>query len=141
MSKKDPPVKALLRGAGKTALWLILILCILANLAITNPSVTIYINRAIKRLGFTTAPAQKSTAILGASDAQITDMGAQQNKYDYWQDTITNHPDYRDGHYMAAILAYQMGNITLSRAHLDKVKNLDPNFPGTSQLEILFPEE
>ncbi len=141
MSKKDPPVKTLLGGAGKTAPWLILILCILANLAITNPSVTIYINRAIKHLGFTTAPAQKSTAILGASDAQITDTERLQSKYDYWRDIVASHPDYRDGHYMAAIIAYQMENITLSRAHLDKVKNLDPNFPGTSQLEMLFPEQ
>lgn len=122
MNKREPHI---LGTVGKTFLWLILILSILTSLTATDqiPS------------------AAKNTAILGASDSLAAEHAAVQNRYDYWQNVIRNHPDYRDGYYMVAVLAFQRGNIRESRMHLNKVKVLDPNYPGIAPLEPLLTEE
>lgn len=121
-------IPRILGGIGKTFLWLILILSILTSLTATDQALTI-------------PSADKTKAILGASDSLAAEHAAVQNRYDYWQNVIRNHPDYRDGYYMVAVLAFQRGNISESRMHLNKVKVLDPNYPGIAPLEPLLTEE
>lgn len=128
MADKDKQPSRILGTVGKTFLWLILILSILTSLTATDQAPTI-------------PSAAKTKAILGASDSLAAEHAAVQNRYNYWQNVIRNHPDYRDGYYMVAVLAFQRGNIRESRMHLNKVKVLDPNYPGIALLEPLLTEE
>lgn len=79
--------------------------------------------------------------MLGASDMLPADKAALQNTYEYWLWVIRDHPDYRDGYYMAAILAFQLGDVNASREFVNTVRRLDPNYPGIKQLETLFSEK
>ncbi len=134
-------IPRILGGIGKTFLWLILILSILTSLTATGQAPGEQMNRVMKQLGLTITSAAKNTAILGASDSLATENAAIQNRYDYWQNVIRNHPDYRDGYYMLALLAFQRGNMDETRIHLNKLKILNPNYPGIAPLETLLSEE
>jgi len=59
-------------------------------------------------------------------------------QYAHWEKIVNELPDYRDGHFTLATLAYQLGDINASLEHLMKVKQMDPNFPGLIQLEKLL---
>lgn len=123
---------AVLRKGGKLILWTLLALSVAANIIILNP-------------GVLPLPLLKSAQIpdndiLGTSD-QIGET--QKNKllaeeYRYWTEIIQDHPDYRDAHVHAAIIAHKLGHTEDSRNHLNKVRNLDPNYPEISSLEALL---
>lgn len=134
------PGKRLLGGMGKTFLWILLIFCTLINLAL-NPATSDLVDRAAHQLRFALGLIYNNKPILGASDIQRADDTALQKTYEYWIGVIRDHPDYRDGYYMAATLAFQLGNISASREFINAVKRLDPNYPGIKQLEELFSEK
>lgn len=45
----------------------------------------------------------------------------------FWQDTIANHPDYRDGYIQLAALSYAQGNITQALVYARNAQTIDPN--------------
>ncbi|MEK7533346.1 MAG: hypothetical protein AAB542_02820 [Patescibacteria group bacterium] len=136
-----PHIPRILGGVGKTLLWLILIFSILTSLTATSPAAGEQMDRILKQIGLMTTLTAKNSAILGASDTLATENTAVEHRYEYWQNVIRNHPDYRDGHYMLALLAFQRGNMDETRIHLNKVKILDPNYPGIALLETLLSGE
>ncbi len=46
----------------------------------------------------------------------------------YWQQVVTKYPDYRDGHFTLALLAYQLGEKSVARKELAAVLAIDPDF-------------
>lgn len=84
----------------------------------------------------------RATDILGTADAATTETGSptktNEAEYLFWTEVINAHPDYRDAHVNAALLAYTLGLMDKTRFHTDKVKELDPNYAGVSQLEDLL---
>jgi len=86
------------------------------------------------------------TNVLGTSAGAIPQELVQtendvERRYAEWHRTIQLHPDYRDGYYMLALLAYQLNRIEESKSYLTIIKNLDPNFSGISALEALLLKE
>lgn len=62
--------------------------------------------------------------VLGAAvDTSAHDAGVVR----FWQDTIANHPDYRDGYVQLAALSYAQGNITQALDFARQAQDIDPN--------------
>lgn len=87
-------------------------------------------------------PFVSKSEVLGESAPQAspfaTDTDTMKKRYDYWEDVLRSNPDYRDAHYQAALIAYQLGKTEELKRHTEKVRELDPNFPGLSALEALI---
>ncbi|MFZ5534705.1 MAG: hypothetical protein ACOY3M_00945 [Patescibacteria group bacterium] len=60
-----------------------------------------------------------------------------ERRYDYWTEVLRDNPDYRDAHYQAALIAFQLGDNEKMREHMAEIKELDPNFLGIQSLEEL----
>jgi len=45
----------------------------------------------------------------------------------YWQGAIKNHPDYRDGYVMAAVLEYELNDQGKAVIYMQQAQKLDPN--------------
>lgn len=68
--------------------------------------------------------ADLSPNVLGAS----VDTSVQEAKsLRFWQDTVANHPDYRDGYIQLAALSYTQGNMKQAITYLQEAQALDPN--------------
>ncbi len=124
--------------AGKILLWSILAIGIGANLVLTDSAVKKQLTAIVKYRLASFVPEQSRQAILGASNVQ-SDMKNQPDTttdsgYTYWMEIVRAHPDYRDGYFMVATLAYQRGNMQQAREYLNKVREIDPNYPGIVQL-------
>lgn len=61
-----------------------------------------------------------------------------ESEYLYWLSVVHDHPDYRDGFFRLATIAYQRGDLEKLREFLGNVRSLDPNFSGLQQLEALI---
>lgn len=124
---------------GHTLLWATLGTFVYSNVGVTHPISLTQAFSSVTRLLH--IPPPQNTAVLGLTDTvkvETNALGAIRNQYAYWQTVIQDHPDYRDGFYMAALLSYQLGNTTDARTYLDKVKNIDPNYPEVTKLEELL---
>jgi len=121
-----------LRRSGKIILWAILALCIAVNVIILQPEAT--------SLPFLGIGESQENDVLGTSDlAEKTQHNESlADAYGYWTEIIHDHPDYRDAHFQAAIIAYKLGRREDSQNHLNKVRELDPNYPGTTPLQNLL---
>ena len=111
--------------AAKAGMWGLLVALLGANI------------QAFKTQG------EANKDILGASTGRSIQQSTQSNEaleknFSEWQKTIQQHPDYRDGYYMLAILAYQLNRIEEAESYLSVVKKLDPNYDGISPLEALL---
>ncbi|MBI5019791.1 hypothetical protein HZB58_06000 [Candidatus Gottesmanbacteria bacterium] len=129
-SRFSPVIKL----GGRLLLWIVLIAGIGINIAALHrnpenvPAWTTFVSRAAD--------------VLGTTDSTNTDSGSNtktnEAEYSFWIEVINSHPDYRDAHVNAAILAFKLGLLNEARSHTNKVKELDPNYPGVMQLEDLL---
>lgn len=123
-----------LRFGGRLLLWVALVAGISINIAA--------LHRTPKGAGAWTTIVSRAANVLGTSDTTNTDIRPNNKddkaEYSFWIEIINTHPDYRDAHVNAAILAYKLGLTDEARSHANKVKELDPNYPGISLLEDLL---
>lgn len=93
------------------------------------------------------SPTRQTKAVLGTTTQKDNqDISKQKyntsvQRYHAWQAIVSRYPDYRDGYYQLAVLAYQLNKFSESKTYLQKVRSLDPNYPGLTSLEALFPKE
>jgi tetratricopeptide (TPR) repeat protein len=52
-----------------------------------------------------------------------------------WEETLEKYPGYRDVYLRLAVLNWQINNQKKAKEHLQKAKELDPNFEITKKLE------
>lgn len=73
---------------------------------------------------------------LGASDTTQDKISKKEltSHYQRWKEVVQQHPDYRDGLFTLATIAYQLGYFDESVEYLQKVTELDPNYPGIKKL-------
>ena len=121
----------------KLLFWAVLI----GGISINMLSGTITFDNAHLR----TLKSLTSTHILGAetessSQARV-DYVTKTNQYAYWQSVVEQHPNYRDGYYALATLAYELRKYNEARFYLTKTKALDPNYSGIQTLNALLPKE
>lgn len=137
--KHDAILKRIFTTTQKMIFWIALIGLIGINAHLTQPWINNLLTEAFIPDG--------SRAILGA---QSDKTSASQNsghyqqvttQYAYWQSIVALHPDYRDGYYMLALLAYKLGKYTETKTYLMKVQTIDPNYPGPETLRALLPKE
>ncbi len=130
---------------GKILIWSVLTIAIYTNLTITDFAAAKQLNAFLGQRMTFFASGKTSQAILGASQTQPNGNNqihtTADTRYAYWMEIIRAHPDYRDGYFMVATLAYQRGNIREAREYLNKVREIDPNYPGIPQLAELLSEE
>lgn len=117
-------IRFLPRLAQITLLWSALITFVLINAAIQKRA--------------------QSASVLGAIDDQSEQTTSQkryeilQKQYAYWQTVVSNHPDYRDGYYALAVLAYKLGQTADAVNFLRQVQSIDPNFVDSDRLQSVL---
>lgn len=120
-------------------LWLTLITVIAINVRIMKPEPVRQLMRAMHIFSSESTP--KNSDILGATNrndsGESDQRAALQRQFDYWEHLLRSHDDYRDGHYMAALLAYQLNNMSAFTYHMERAKTLDPNASTLTSLEML----
>lgn len=86
---------------------------------------------------------EKATGVLGDSVRSVDlvtiwKSGPEKitRHYEYWRQLSVNKPDYRDAHMIAGLLSYQLGNTEIAKAHLQKARALDPNYPPLRNLSF-----
>ncbi len=124
---------------GHTLLWIALGIFVYSNVEVIQPTSLAQAFSSVTRLLH--IPPLDNTAVLGLTDAtqiETVSLDEIKNQYAYWQTVVQDHPDYRDGFYMAALLSYQLGDTTEAKKYLDKVKTIDPNYPEITKLEELL---
>lgn len=57
------------------------------------------------------------------------------NELSYWENTVRQKPDYRDGYFSLALIYYQMKDFNKSSENLNKAMSLDPNFEKGKELK------
>ncbi len=123
------PLKGSLRNVLHGLVWLVLIVAVAANVLSLRGDYA----------------ANSPTDVLGTDTSQPADTGLTQSalegKYAFWQQTVKDHPDFRDGHYMLSLIAYQLNLLPEARAHLATVKRLDPNYEWIPQMEALLTKD
>lgn len=55
-----------------------------------------------------------------------------------WEKTLEEYPGYRDVHLRLAVLNWEINNKSKAKEHLQKAKELDPNFEMTKELEEIL---
>jgi len=91
--------------------------------------------------------ALQNSAVLGITSQKDSQSNREQKyntsvqQYSAWQTIVSRHPDYRDGYFQLAVLAYQLNKFSESKKYLQKVRSLDPNYSGLTSLEVLYPKE
>lgn len=122
----------------KGAIWTLLLFLLVTNVALSHGGFASYFETALRRIshGVTTRSNVLGTTSSGSEASPTIDDLRKQ--YAHWEKIVEELPDYRDGHFTLATLAYQLGDMDESRKHLMKVKEMDPNFPGLAQLEELL---
>lgn len=92
----------------------------------------------------TTQKQAQSTSVLGSADDQSKQATEQRNyeilqkQYAYWQTVISSHPDYRDGYYALAVLAYKLGRDADVGMYIGQVQKIDPNFVENERLQSVL---
>lgn len=137
--------------AQKALIWTVLVTLILINAAMALPSI-----RTKAQWFYTLVqPLKQHTAIIGQNQAQSTsvlgaidDQSEQtmsqlhyeilQKQYAYWQIVVSDHPDYRDGYYALAVLAYELGRNSDAVIFLRQVRAIDPNFVNSERLQSVL---
>lgn len=122
----------------KSIAWILLLFLIGTNIALSRHEVALYFENTIRKI-LSKNTTQKN--VLGTTNEDpraIPTIEDIKHQYAHWEKIVNELPDYRDGHFTLATLAYQLGDINASREHLMKVKQIDPNFPGLIQLEKLL---
>lgn len=56
----------------------------------------------------------------------------------FWQGVVADRPEYRDGYFMLAVLAYRLGKKQEARVNVEKVLEIDPNFKEGRELEKIL---
>lgn len=56
----------------------------------------------------------------------------------FWESVVNKYKDYRDAYFNLAVLEYQLKNFDKTKAYLQKVLELDPNFNEGRKLEKLL---
>jgi len=147
----------------RTVLWSILIALIGINIAIFRPNFFLLFiqktglskNPSVKQIQYAVTQNQQSmlgqvlrvTNVLGVTSPTDNQKKLRQEyeeslrKYQKWQKIVALHEDYRDGYFKLATLAYQLNKTSESRFYLQKVRLLDPNYPGIESLEKLLPQK
>jgi tetratricopeptide (TPR) repeat protein len=134
-----------LNMAAKILAWSVLVIAIYTNLTVTDFAAAKQLNTFLGQRMTSFGSGKTSQAILGASQEQSNNKNqihtTDDAGYTYWVEIVRAHPDYRDGYFMVATLAYQRGNIREAREYLNKVSEIDPNYPGIPQLAEMLSEE
>ncbi len=133
--------KRLLQAITTIVLLGVLLLIIVVNTGIFPASL-------LNRLHLTLPFQQYSSSIasvLGLSTVPVTEKSGESKdleaQYLAWQEIVAAKPDYRDGYYALAVLAYKLGKIEESTKYLESVRKLDPNYEGIASLEVLLLQE
>jgi tetratricopeptide (TPR) repeat protein len=124
--------------AIKSIAWILLLFLIGTNIALSHHEVALYFENTIRKI---LSKNTTQTNVLGTTNEAsraIPTIEELKQQYAHWEKIVNELPDYRDGHFTLATLAYQLGDINASLEHLMKVKQMDPNFPGLIQLEKLL---
>lgn len=139
----------------KVVLWSLIICLVLVNAILIEPRLktrllvttnNILIKLSAKNLTTLMRP-EKKTNVLGVSSDQdmVTNLknqqGSLEKEYAYWQSVVIAHPDYRDGYYTLALLAYELRRIPEARVYVQKVAEIDPNYQGLAKLTSLLHQE
>jgi hypothetical protein len=94
------------------------------------------LSAAIDRLSSVFTMRTARTAVLGESQERPDpSLEALTEEHTYWQNVIETHPDYRDGYFNLAVIAYRMSKFSDARMYVEKVKELDPNYTPVFLLE------
>ena len=57
-----------------------------------------------------------------------------------WERTLEKYPGYRDAYLRLSVLNWRINNEEKAKGHLQKAKELDPNFEMTKELEKIVQE-
>ncbi|MFC1647135.1 tetratricopeptide repeat protein [Patescibacteria group bacterium] len=85
-------------------------------------------------------PSSSVTNILGASSSPVETWKKWheepiklQEDYNYWQEIVDKHPDYRDAYVKTAYYAFLLGKKDKALLLLNKAKTIDPNHTQTQK--------
>lgn len=102
----------------------------------TKVSISPQLSVAIDRLSSVFSTRTTHTSVLGeAQEHPDPSFESLTRAHSYWQNIVGSHPDYRDGYFNLAIIAYRMNNFPDARMYVKKVKELDPNYIPVLELE------
>lgn len=133
-------IKRIFSFTIQSLIWVALLFLLAANVLLSHSGIATYVENSLRTLSQST----KTTNVLGTTSDKIEESPTAEdlkNQYARWNKIVDELPDYRDGHFVLATIAYQLGDTGASRKHLMKVKDMDPNFPGLFQLEALLGQE
>lgn len=120
-------------------MWLALATAIAINVYMVYPEPARRLIRAVRlpKPGVITQNADVLGATITQRSVDSGKLAALRQQYDYWEGILRTHDDYRDGQYMAALLAYQLNDMEAFARHAERAKALDPNAPVLTTLEML----
>ena len=106
-------------------------------------------SRAKKELVYATSlksSPPSNSAVLGASTVDpeiilnnwLSERSGLEAKYNYWQNVVSQKPDFRDAYLQLATLSYRLGKIAEGKSYLTQLINLDPNFVLNKKLIALY---
>lgn len=134
-----PIIQGAITLISKSVVWIMFLLVVAVNIHMAGWRIPFasFDARSPYNNTSTQAPLEN---VLGVSrntkntQQQTNDL---QHAYEYWEAVIVDHPDYRDAHIQAALVAFQLGRTAQYYDHLKIARSLDPNYPGISSLEDL----
>ena len=136
-----PTFRRVLTISGKLILWGILAFIVSVNAELVHPQGKFLFLNSVRLDRFVASVTSKSQQILGAQNQTSPTPKEKNNleeEYQYWLAIVSDHPDYRDGFYRLAVVAYQLGYVSEAREYLERTRSLDPNFPRIMTLEQLL---
>jgi len=134
-------IRRIVRVAVTGGIWGLLSLLIGTNVLLLKPSLLTQLRNSIQNV-IPQPNKPESTSVLGAEENGTRENTATREslntEYAYWQAIVDVRPDYRDGYVRLALLAYQLGKQSESKAYVDAIRHLDPNYQGLKALEDLL---
>lgn len=139
------------------AVWSLLIVLVLFNIALTKTNPLAYSSKLYDVLThpFSAAAHERLAQALWGSGARAfakqelaitselspvlgtdttTREEREKNEMRFWENTIVTHPDYRDAYIQLASLSYAQGNLTKTKEYLTRAAALDPNGKSVGNL-------
>ncbi len=74
--------------------------------------------------------------VLAAETEYQNSVTALQKQIDYWQQVVIEHPDYRDGYLLLALLNIEAGKKDVGQSWLKRIYLTDPNYLIDPRLSI-----
>ena len=80
------------------------------------------------QINFQTSDGKLVKKVLAAETEYHSTVTELQKQIDYWQQVVIDHPDYRDGYLLLALLSTEIGNKDAGQSWLKRVYLSDPNY-------------